>query len=102
MVCDKCNNGILSQLDSILLSFEPIAMLQVLFVPYTKSGQLPKANFQNMTVQKTHPNHLKITAKDKTGYFQNERHLGDDWYAFNLKLKGKNSFQSGMEDLFIK
>lgn len=89
MVCDKCNNGILSQLDSILLSFEPIAMLQVLFVPYTKSGQLPKANFQNMTVQKTHPNYLKITAKDKTGCFQNERHLGDDWYAFNLKLKGK-------------
>lgn len=66
-VCDSCNNGVLSELDSYLIDFEPIALLQVQFVPYTKSGKLPKANFQNMTVEKTRPRYIKITAKDKSG-----------------------------------
>lgn len=88
-VCDKCNNGILATLDNYLLSFEPIALLQVYFVPYTKQGKLPEANFQNMTIKKTHPLHIKVTAKDKTGNPKNRRSLGDGWQSFNLQVKGK-------------
>jgi hypothetical protein len=88
-VCDKCNNGILSSLDSYLLKFEPIALLQVQYVPYTKSGKLPKANFQNMTVEKTRPSHIRITAKDKSGRMLNKKELGDGWVSWSMNFRGK-------------
>lgn len=88
-VCDTCNNGISSQLDNALMNFEPIAFLRVQFTPYTKAGKFPKANFQNMALEKTDPNHIKIVAKDKTGLPKNERILKDGQVAFNLTWKGK-------------
>jgi hypothetical protein len=88
-VCDTCNNGILATLDECLLQFEPIAFLRVMFLPYTKQGKLPHANFQNMSIKKTRPHYIKVTAKDETGMPKNEKHLGDDWYSFDLQVKGK-------------
>jgi hypothetical protein len=88
-VCDTCNNGILSELDSYLIDFEPIAFSQVQYVPYNKSGKLPKANFQNMTVERTHPRHIRITAKDKSGQMINKQELGDGWISWNLNFRGK-------------
>jgi len=89
VVCDECNNTILSQLDHIFLKFEPISFLQVHFVPFTKSGKLPKANFQNMTIEKTHPRHIVITAKDKRGDIQNLKYFSDNSYTFDLNVRGK-------------
>jgi hypothetical protein len=88
-VCDNCNNGALSRLDAYLIGFEPISLLKVPFVPYTKSGKLPKANFQNMVVEKTHPRHIKITAKDKSGEMRNKKELGDGWVSWNMNFRGK-------------
>lgn len=88
-VCDACNNGISSQLDEALINFEPIAFLRVQFTPYTKKGKFPKANFQNMVIEKTDPNHIKITAKDKTARPKNKRTLEDGQEAFNLTWTGK-------------
>jgi hypothetical protein len=88
-VCDLCNNGILSTLDSYLLEFEPIAFLQVQYVPYTKSGKLPKANFQNMLIEKTHPNHIRITPKDKSGGMFSKKELGDGWVSWSMNFRGK-------------
>ncbi|MEW5872444.1 MAG: HNH endonuclease [Chloroflexota bacterium] len=88
-VCDKCNNGILARLDNALIKFEPVGMLQVQFVPYTKEGKLPKANFQNITMERTSPTNIHIKAKDKTGQIKNKKHLGDDWYSFSIQMKGK-------------
>lgn len=88
-VCDKCNNGVLAELDSVLLKFEPIAMLQVQFVPYTKDGKLPKANFQNLTIRRTSPRSITVQAKDRTGRIRNKKHLGDGRYTFSLNMRGK-------------
>jgi len=88
-VCDKCNNGVLSQLDSALMKFEPIAFLQVQFVRHTKDGSFPKANFQNMTMERTSPTHIKIVPKDKTEKIKNKIPLGDGWYSFSLDMRGK-------------
>ncbi len=88
-VCDECNNGVLSGLDEYLINFEPIALLRVYFVPYDKKGKLPKANFQNMIMEKTHPRHLKFTAKDKTGRMREKKDLGDGWVSWQLKTRGK-------------
>jgi hypothetical protein len=96
-VCDKCNNGILSQLDSALTKFEPIAFLQVQLVPHTKDGSLPKANFQNMTIERTSPTHIKILAKDESGKIKNKQPLGDDWYSFSLNMRGKPVTQKSIK-----
>lgn len=88
-VCDNCNNGILSELDSYLIEFEPIAFSHVLYVPYTKSGKLPNANFQNMTIERTHPRRIRITVKDKTGQMRNKQELGDGRISWNLNFRGK-------------
>lgn len=88
-VCDKCNNGILAQLDEALIKFEPIAFLQVQLVLHTKDGSLPKANFQNMSIERTSLNHIKIVAKDKSGKIQNKTPLGDDWYSFSVNMRGR-------------
>ena len=78
----------MSDLDTILVKFDPIAFLQVQFVSYTKKGKLPKAKFQNVRMEKTHPQHIRITAQDKTGLPQNKRELGDGWISFNLAVRG--------------
>lgn len=88
-VCDTCNNGVSSKLDESLINFEPIAFLRVQFTPYTKTGKFPKANFQNMVIEKTDPNHIKITVKDKTAEPKNKRTLEDGQEAFNLTWTGK-------------
>lgn len=98
-VCDKCNNGVLSQLDNALIKFEPIAFLQVQLVPHTKDGSLPKANFQNMTLERTSPTHIKVVAKDKTGTVQNKTPIGDDWYSFSLNMRGKPVTQKSIKIL---
>ena len=98
-VCDRCNNGILAQLDNALISFEPISFLQVQLVPHTKDGSLPKANFQNMTVERTSPTHIKISAKDKSGEVKNKIPMGDDWYSFSINMRGKPVTQKSIKSL---
>lgn len=89
IVCDRCNNGHLAQLDHALLSFPPIAFLAVQFVPHTKEGKLPAANFQNLKMEKTAPLHLRLTAKDKTGEFREVEQLSDGRTRFNVEIKGQ-------------
>ncbi|MBI2471035.1 MAG: hypothetical protein HYV59_07310 [Planctomycetes bacterium] len=71
LVCDNCNNGILSYLDSCLVEHDILALLRVLYLPYnTKSGKFPKARYQNMAVEKTHPRKInfKLQSGSKKGF----------------------------------
>lgn len=88
-VCDKCNNEVLSHLDNSLIEFEPIAMLRIQFVLYTKEGKLPSAKFQNVHVKRTDPRNITISAKDKTGGIKNEEHLPDGSIKFTTPFTGK-------------
>lgn len=96
-VCDRCNNGILSQLDTALIRFEPISFLQTQLVPFTKDGSLPKANFQNMTMERTSPNHIHIVPKDKSGEIKNKKSLGNGWYSYSLEMRGKPVTQKSIK-----
>lgn len=86
-VCDACNNGVLSKLDNTLIKAPPVAFLRVLYIPYDKAGNLPKASFGNMTIERTGPQAVRITPKDRTGDFQNIQELEDGWVTFNLNLR---------------
>jgi hypothetical protein len=87
-VCDKCNNEILAELDNALLKFGPIAFLQVQFVQYTKDGEIPSANFQNLSMKRTSPQNITISIKDKTARIRNKKMLGDGWVSFSLSMRG--------------
>jgi hypothetical protein len=60
IVCDPCNHGQISKLDQALVEFAPLAALRTLYVPFTKSGKLPRAEFSNATWTKTRPNHIEF------------------------------------------
>jgi hypothetical protein len=88
-VCDKCNNEILSLLDNALLQFEPIAFLQVQFVPHTKGGKLPQANFRDVTVKKDKPRQITLISKDGKEHISRKQELEDGrvLYTFTGTLK---------------
>lgn len=85
-VCDRCNNGLLAFLDQILLEFGPISFFKMLYVPHGKGGKLPSANFQNMKIIRTTPAHIEIVPKDKSGFLQEEKDLGDGRVRFNISI----------------
>lgn len=89
-VCDECNNQTLAMLDDALLKFEPIAFLAVQFVPFTKSGKLPKADFENFTMERTAPRHIVFKAKDKIGQPTNRKELDGGWTSFTIESKVRN------------
>lgn len=89
MVCKNCNNNVLSPLDNALVEFPPIAMLRVYYVPYTKKGKLPKAEFGDVTIEKIKPRHINWTSKDGESPFKKEKELEDGWFEFSFHLESK-------------
>lgn len=87
-VCDTCNHGILAELDDYLLKFEPIAFLSTFFVPYTKQGKLPQANFQNLAMSKNRPREIQVFSKDRTGQVQKTIDLGGGVVSFKFNIVG--------------
>ncbi|MFZ1755105.1 MAG: hypothetical protein WAU10_15250 [Caldilineaceae bacterium] len=88
-VCDQCNNGVLSRLDSILAEWGPIALLRVHYVPHTKDGKLQKANFQNMRIERSTPSELNVIAKDKTGGMKITEENPDGTVRFSINSRSK-------------
>ncbi len=87
-VCDPCNHGICSELDDLLLTFEPIAFLRVQYGPFSKKGKAPRANLHNMILERTGPREITVTPKDKTGGFKNKEVLEDGRVKFDFSFKG--------------
>lgn len=118
-VCDRCNNGVLSDLDQYLTEHELLSFLRIMCVPYTKEGKFPRARFQNFTIEKTHPRkfiischegtkkgldikeseeevriHLEMTGRSKF----NPPHLGRSLYKIGLgMLCWKNGFEKAID-----
>ena len=59
-VCDKCNNGVLSRLDTAFLQYPYIKGILGYFSSFKRSGKFRITNFQNATVQHSGPNMMKI------------------------------------------
>ena len=56
-----------------------------------KKGKLPKADFENATVERTHPRHLKWTAKGDSKIITEETQREDGQVAFKFNLEGKKN-----------
>lgn len=89
VVCDRCNNGVLAQLDNYLLEFEHIQFLRVYLRIPNKAGHYPEAKFGNMKMRVTgtgiHVDIDKLTEKHYSpGIIQ-----PDGTVKFTLRMRGK-------------
>jgi hypothetical protein len=58
VVCDPCNNGPLSLLDSEFLDFLPVAMMRTVRGIPNKQGRVPEARFGNATLSRIGPSEV--------------------------------------------
>ena len=67
VVCDRCNNGVLSQLDQALQSFLPIELLRTWHGIPSKSGGLPDFKFDNGVLRCLAPGELNLSLDSAKG-----------------------------------
>jgi hypothetical protein len=68
IVCDRCNNGVLSQLDQALAEFWPLQMRRTWLGVPSKSGKVPVTRFSTGTLTNKGDNNIFMelhSAKDK-------------------------------------
>lgn len=97
LVCDDCNNGVLSNLDKHLVEHDAISFLRVLFLPYnTKTGKFPKARYQNMTIEKNRPRGILIKGPSgsQKGFKIEEKN--GDYVHGTISLTGRQTFDPVM------
>jgi hypothetical protein len=81
IICDTCNNGILSRLDQALLAFPPIQFMRVLWGLPSKTGRNPVAKFSNGTISFRDGNNLVVE-----GSSQRFMEDADRGFRFNLEI----------------
>lgn len=89
-VCARCNNR-LSSLDRVLLDFEPVALLRTMYGPLTKKGKFPRANFREMTIEKTAPRHIRVHERSPKAASPPE-HQPDGTVKFTINASGSRPF----------
>ena len=60
VVCDQCNNGVLSTLDSALCGWTPISMMKTIYGIETKAGKRPEFRFDNGSLRSEQPGHVRL------------------------------------------
>ena len=91
MVCDICNNEVLSGLDAELVNSDMLGLLKTVFMPYTKDGKLPHATYPNLTIRKTLPTHLVFETKSKKNLSMGETDEKGVIH-FSIKMSGRKKF----------
>ena len=81
VVCDRCNNTVLSDLDQAVTEFFPISMRRATLGITTKARKFPVAKFSGGTLQTTEPGHVLL----KVG---NPKAVKLYPWGFNFTVKG--------------
>ncbi len=81
VVCDHCNNGVLSFLDQALIKFDPIAFMKTFHRIPSKSGALPSATFNNAKLSNPAPGHVVFESNSRKTFF----HDGEGHIKVNFK-----------------
>lgn len=83
VVCDKCNNGVLSKLDQSLAEFSPIAFFRTFHGIKNKKGTVPMSGFNNMRMGNPTGKHVNIELDKMT-----KKHFEKTSEGFKLHWKG--------------
>lgn|GEM_PF-2781775 len=66
VVCDKCNNGVLSELDNELINFMPIALARSLNSIPNKEGKYPAVKLANVHLKTKRPRYVIMDFMSKS------------------------------------
>ncbi|MDD2681091.1 MAG: HNH endonuclease [Patescibacteria group bacterium] len=89
VVCDECNNGILSVLDSELVNFDVILFLRTFYGIETKKGSVPRASFSTVSLENPSKKHINLVLKRNNKNDFIKTHEG-----FNLKFTGRKKMSN--------
>jgi hypothetical protein len=90
-VCSTCNN-VLSQLDQVLLDFEPLAMLRTIHGPMTKKGKFQRARLRDFDMEKVAPREIRVTYRTGTPVPKPPEPEPDGTVRFSIQGKGRSPF----------
>ncbi len=65
VVCDRCNNQVLSPLDNALRQFPLVAMMRTMYGIQSKSGKQPTFTFDNGSLSSIRPGELDLNLASK-------------------------------------
>lgn len=65
VVCDRCNSGVLSQVDAALCDFGPFAMMKTIYGIPSKAGKMPEVKFDNGRLYARSPGDLVVQLAPK-------------------------------------
>lgn len=83
VVCDHCNNGVLSELDSVLLDFDPIKFNRAFYGVKSRSGDAVTYKNVAFTMSQTSENHVHLDAKHA-----GKKTVVDTDDGFKLNMRG--------------
>jgi HNH endonuclease len=86
VVCDRCNNGVLSDLDQAVTDFFPVSFRRAMVGIRTKAGKYPVAKFSGGTIQTTEPGHILLRVA-------NEKHASTYPWGFKFSVTGQRLSQ---------
>lgn len=90
-VCAECNNR-LSRFDQVLIDFEPVALLRTVYGPLSKKGKFPRAEFRDMTIEKTAPRHIRVRGRRGAKAPNPPEPQPDGTVSFTISATGRSRF----------
>lgn len=90
-VCAQCNNR-LSRLDQVLIDFEPVALLRTIYGPLSKKGKFPRAEFRDMTIERTAPRHIRVHGRKGAKAPNPPEPQPDGTVRFAISTAGRSRF----------
>ncbi len=88
VVCDRCNNGVLSQLDATLQQFFPIAIQRVLKGVPSKAGKLPTARFSNGVLELSSPGNVVMNTNERKALVVDPTPLPGGYRKLKMSIAG--------------
>ncbi|MGB3479862.1 MAG: HNH endonuclease [bacterium] len=85
VVCDICNNGILSKLDKVILDFEPVAFLKHFYAIPSKTGRVPDVKLPNVSMETDVDKKINLKVQSK-------KFLRTKVGGFKLRITAKHQF----------
>lgn len=80
-VCDKCNNGKLSDLDKTLIEFVPVSILRTVQGVISKTGKLPSSKFNNANLTMVAPGNVLFESNSRKTFERTQE-------GFRLNVRG--------------
>lgn len=108
VVCDRCNNEILSSLDAELLDFDPIKFLRTMNGVKSKKGKVPISSFKNIRIENPNEGTIYVDLQGSKNFQSHSSNRFDLKFQSNkkidsvrLKLLARSLYKIGLELIYL-